>query len=98
MRARTDGERLAQGLFLRAAALACLFAVAHLLGWRENTTVLCGMAPVDGASAWVAGYTGAAYVLCYLLATLATPVLLLAAAVIWAVTRRQVQKGGGNEC
>lgn len=89
MNTRTGGERLAHGLLLRGVALVSLFAVVHLLGWREHTTVLCGMAPVGGASAWVAGYAGIAYVLCYVLATVVAPVLVMAAAIVWMVTRKQ---------
>jgi hypothetical protein len=83
--------RLVRGLLIRAFLLAGWFAAVHLLGWREHTTVLCGMAPVSGGAAWLAVYSGVVYILSYLLATLLAPVLLIAAAVAWILERR----GGG---
>ncbi len=82
--------RLARGLVTRALMLVGLFAAAHLAGWRENTSVLCGMSAVTGGSAWLANYTGLAYVLCYLLATLLAPILFLAGGILlgWAQWRQ----------
>lgn len=71
--------RLARGLFVRGLVLMGLLATVHLLGWREHTMILCGTAPVAGQIGWLAAYRGVAYVLCYLLATLVAPVLLIAA-------------------
>lgn len=75
-------ERLARGLLIRGVVLVGLFAVFHLLGWRENTTILCGTSPVSDGTAWLAAYSGVAYVVCYLLATIVAPILLIAAVVV----------------
>ena len=81
---------LARGLLIRGVVLAGLFVAAHLLGWREHTSILCGMAPVSGGTAWLAAYSGVAYVVCYMMATLVAPVLLVASVVVWLMGRRLV--------
>lgn len=83
--------RLARGLMARALMLAGLFAVAHLLGWRENTSVICGMSPITGSNAWMAAGAGLVYVICYLLATMVAPVLFLAGVFLygWGQWRRR---------
>jgi hypothetical protein len=72
--------------------LAGLFVAAHLAGWRENTSVICGMSPITGPAAWIAGGTGIAYVLCYLLATLVAPILLLAGGMLWGRVKWRQRK------
>ena len=93
-----EQRRLARGMLARGLVLLGLLAAAHLMGWREHTSVLCGMAPTAGSSAWLAGYAGAAYVVCYVLATMAAPVLLIASAVLWILTKWQIWKGAKDEC
>jgi hypothetical protein len=72
--------------------LAGLLVAAHLAGWRENTSVICGMYPITGPAAWIAGCTGIAYVLCYLLATLVAPILLLAGGMLWGWVKWRQRK------
>jgi len=75
-------DRLIRGLLIRGIVFPGLFAVIHLLKWREYTTILCGMVPISDSTAWLAAYGGVAYVLCYLLAALVAPILMIAAAVV----------------
>lgn len=84
-----------KGFLLRAAALLVLFLIAHLAGWREHTSVLCGTAP--SAAGWdrVGGTLGMVYVLFYFAATLGTPILVLAAGIL-EVLERFAGKGLGG--
>lgn len=93
MKTTVDYRGLARGMFVRGMVLMGLFVVVHLMGWREYTMILCGTAPVAGHAAGLAAYGGVAYVLCYLLATLVAPVLMIAAAVAWVVGRRLANGG-----
>ncbi len=63
-------------LLAAAALLSLAFASAHLLGYREYVSFLSGTVPPG--SAGMAGLAcGAVYLLTYLLAVFAVPVLLL---------------------
>lgn len=96
MKGFLSGNAPARGLLIRGLVLLALFALAHGLGWREHATILCGMAPVSGGSAWLAAYAGVAYVLCFLLATLLAPVLLIASVMCLCLGGR-IQKGDDDE-
>jgi hypothetical protein len=69
--------------------LALVFALSHLLlkffGLREYTTFLSGTMPEDSSIFGV--FLGALYVIVYFLYVVATPVLLIAAAISAVVLR-----------
>ena len=71
-----------RGLLARGIVLGVIFAAVHLAGWREYTSVLCGTLPDSATAPQFAGYLGAAYVVCYLLAAVIAPILVLAAALL----------------
>ncbi|MBI4026418.1 MAG: hypothetical protein HY360_15645 [Verrucomicrobia bacterium] len=76
-----------KGFLLRAAALLLLFLIAHIAGWREHTSVLCGTA--TSAAGWdrVGGTLGMVYVLFYFGALLGAPILVLAAGILEVLAR-----------
>ncbi|MGC4115766.1 MAG: hypothetical protein QM765_14430 [Myxococcales bacterium] len=69
----------ARALFLWALRFLALFAVLHLLGLREHTTVLSGT--VMGKSSAVSGFLGLMYLLSYFGAILLAPPALIAAGI-----------------
>jgi hypothetical protein len=84
-----------KGLLMRGIASCASLVIAHLAGWREYTSVLCGTMPDPSAAPWHAGYLGAAYAVCYLLATVIAPILILAAALLWMWKRWRRREGRG---
>ncbi|HEY3448649.1 MAG TPA: hypothetical protein VGK67_19990 [Myxococcales bacterium] len=69
----------ARALVLWAGRFVLLFAVLHLLGLREHTTVLSGT--VVGKSSIVSGFLGLMYLLSYFAAILLVPPVLVAAGI-----------------
>lgn len=69
----------ARALLLWAMRLVLVFAVMHLCGLREHTTVLSGT--VVGGSSMVSGFFGLMYLLTYFAAILLVPPLLVAAGI-----------------
>lgn len=68
--------------FVQAAAVFVLLgAVAHGLGWRQNTMIISGTLPAGTTGAGWSVTTGVAYALFYFSVVLVVPILLLAAAV-----------------
>jgi hypothetical protein len=70
------------GLLSRAVALALLYLVAHLLGFREYTSILCGTLPSGGAIA-----LGVATIVLHFAFVLVVPVLVLGSAILWGILR-----------
>ena len=75
-----------RGLLLRAVALAAIYAVCHLAGLREYTSIICGTQPPPGSPAWLM-VLGPVYLAAYLGFTVVAPILLLAAGLL-AIARR----------
>jgi hypothetical protein len=75
------------GLALTALVLLVLHAGAHAFGLRPYTTILSGTVPSEtsGAEAVVLGLI---YVALHFAAVVVAPILGLAAALLWALTRR----------
>src|SRR5262249_52864852 len=69
-----------------AAVFAGLFLILHLAGWRAKTSVLCGMLPTERSAQIIDGFEALAYTLVYLLAVIASPILLIAAGVLRGLT------------
>jgi hypothetical protein len=66
-----------------AIAIAVLFGVAHAVGLREHTSILSGTSlAVESAAA------GVIYTLLYFAFVLGAPILILAAAIFWGLSRR----------
>lgn len=78
--------------FVRHAALICVvFAIAHLLGLREFTSVLNGTTGSVAMDWQMAAALGVAYILLYLAFVLLVPTMILAAVILalWQRTRRR---------
>jgi hypothetical protein len=75
------------GFLLRAAGLAALYGLAHLLGWRDYATVLAGGATTSELSPRTASFLGLVYVLLYLVWLIPVPILTIAAGVLWVLER-----------
>lgn len=77
----------AKGLFARAVGLSLVFLVCHLAGLRAYTSILCGTYPSAGWASSFQAFFGLLYVLVYLVFTGLVPVLLIAAALLYAWER-----------
>lgn len=78
--------------FVRHAALICvIFALAHLLGLREFTSVLNGTTGSVAMDWQTAAALGVAYILLYLAFVLLVPTMILAAVflALWQRTPRR---------
>ncbi len=60
-----------------AALFAAVFGLFHLLGWRDDTSILSGTLAPGGGDAMIT--RGVLYVLAWFAATLVSPILVLAA-------------------
>ena len=67
-----------RGFFAAALVLSLLFAVCHVLGWREYTGFLSGNSLTEGQAA-----RGIAYALAYFSFAVAVPIMVLASAIFW---------------
>lgn len=65
------------GLTLWAGLILAVYAVLHLLGWREAATILTGTIP-NGTTAEAAGLKAVLYLAAYFAAVLIVPILVLA--------------------
>ncbi|MGD1083357.1 MAG: hypothetical protein ABSA47_01245 [Verrucomicrobiota bacterium] len=78
-----------RGFVLRAIFIAAAFAVAHLAGLRDYTSVLAGTVGPASAGLGISIFLGAAYLFLYMAFVILAPVLLLAAAILALCQRRQ---------
>ena len=72
-----------------AILLLALFAMFHLLGWRDDTAIISGTSTSPNANA--TAIRGVLYALTYFLAVIVSPILILAAginAMLRRLTRR----------
>lgn len=74
-------------VFFTELAVICLvlFAVVHLAGGRHYASILSGTVPT--AHVMQSVYFGALYVTMYFLAVIAAPILLISAALMYAIRR-----------
>jgi hypothetical protein len=82
-----------KGFLLRAAGLTAMFLVVHALGWRQYTSILCGMSPTGRPADPRATLFGAAYAGLYLVSVTLVPVLVLAAAIFFVLLRWKARRG-----
>lgn len=75
-----------RGLAITAVLLAALFAGAHALGLRPYAAILSGTAP-PGASGPEALVLGLVYVALYFACVIGSPILAIAAGVMWGIER-----------
>ncbi len=73
------------GLLARAAWLAAVWLAADLAGLRVHASIICGTLAGEGAAGAWPCFLGTAYVVLYLLAVLAAPVLVIAAGIFAAL-------------
>jgi len=74
-----------RGLALRAVEFAAPFLIAHLLGLRRFTSVLCGTMDTGELAGPFSALAGLVYVLLYLGATVVAPILAIGAGLLWSV-------------
>lgn len=87
-----EADLLSPKDFVRHAALICvIFALAHLLGLREFTSVLNGTAGSVEMDWQTAAVLGVTYILLYLAFILLVATMILAAVILalWQRTRRR---------
>ena len=71
-----------RGLLVRALMLSVLFAVLHLAGLRNQTSVLCATMQLDEGRQLAGALMAAAYIVSYLLAVVLAPVFAIAAGLL----------------
>ena len=71
-------------LFL-AALIVVVFAVEHLLGWRDYTSILSGTLPGEQAD-WRA-FAGVLYVFTWLATVIVAPILVIGSVLNYAMMR-----------
>lgn len=87
-----DAEFLSAKDFVRHAVLICLvFAVAHLAGLREFTSVLNGTTGSTELGWETSALLGVGYILLYLAVVLLVPTLILAA-ILLTLARRFIRR------
>lgn len=72
----------AWAFFTRALLILALFAALHLLGWRDYTSFISGT-----TSGGINDIFGIAYFIIYSLALYLAPVLIIASAIFFVITR-----------
>jgi len=77
-----------RGLLVRAAILTGCFVVGHLAGLSEYTSFLCGMQPIGGVMGMLHAFLGLLYVLAHLAFFVLVPILVIAAGLAHAFSRR----------
>lgn len=75
------------GLLVRAALIALFFAACHLAGWREHTTFISGTPTSGGSQVNTSIVLGVVYMAGYFGFVLLTPILTLAAGLLFAFER-----------
>ena len=83
-RIRTTPRVSPCGFLLYAVVFVILYALWHLMGLRESASVACGTPQRLLGSEMLGGGFGVAYILLYLMAVVAAPILVVAAG-LWAV-------------
>jgi hypothetical protein len=69
---------------MAAATIGVLYGVAHLMGLRDDACILSGTAPPGGDAGTVLGLM---YVSLYFACVIGAPILVLGAALFWALKR-----------
>lgn len=67
------------GFLINGLTFAGVYAVLHLLGWRQYTSIFCGTLPADRTEQIATSFCGLIYTMLYMLTVLAAPILILAA-------------------
>lgn len=91
-----------RGLAARAALIAVVYGVLHLVGLREYTSILSGTLPTGDPNDYLAMVLGVAYVLVHLAFFLVAPVLVLAAGMLYGLEyllarSRSGERGGRGD-
>lgn len=76
-----------KGLAVRAVEFAIPFVIAHLLGLRRFTSVLCGTMETGEPARLLSALAGLVYVLLYLGATVVAPILAVGSGLLWGTER-----------
>jgi TRAP-type C4-dicarboxylate transport system permease small subunit len=86
-----------RGLLLRALVVLAVFIALHLAGLREYTSIFSGTSPTDTIPGAGDRALGLIYALFYLLAVVAVPVTVIAAALLFLAVlmiQRRSSQGG----
>jgi hypothetical protein len=78
------------GFLVIAVLLLIPFGIAHVAGWREHTSILCGT-----TGTVVQGLLGLAYVCLYLAAVLGAPTLAIGAGILALLIRVTGERAPG---
>lgn len=70
-----------KGFLTRAAILTFLFAIVHLVGLREFTSVLSGTSATGGSAKTLSATAGSVYIVLYFAFVLIVPILVLSSGI-----------------
>jgi hypothetical protein len=76
-----------RGLLLRAAFMLLVFALLHLAGARDYTSIFSGTSPTGEPAGTGATLLAVVYAGSYLASVVLAPVMILAALVMWGLVR-----------
>jgi len=83
-------KRIASRLLLRSVLIAAAWLAAHLVGWRDYTSIISGTSPTGGTVTVLPLVLGVTYGVLYFGAMLVAPVLVIAAILLLVISRRTV--------
>lgn len=86
------------GWVVRAAVVAGLLGVMHLLGWREHTNVLSGTMGLSSRADYLPAIAGGLYLLGWFAAVIFVPIALIGAGVFALLLRCTKQACGAADC
>jgi len=80
------------GLVARAVTGIVVYVILHVLGFRAYVTMLSGTSPTGEPCTYIDSVKMVAYLLSYLFAIAAAPILLIAAAVLALLQRKFISR------
>jgi TRAP-type C4-dicarboxylate transport system permease small subunit len=80
------------GLLVRAALVVVFFAICHIAGWREHTTFLSGTSASADGGVNTSAVLGVIYMASYFGFVLLTPILALAAGILFVFDHRMKRR------
>lgn len=87
------GEILSpKGLLVRAAVLAVVFVILHLVGLRDFAGFLCGTLEAEEGMRELSALLGFVYVIMYLAFVVVAPILVIAAGLLFAAEKKPTSR------
>lgn len=76
-----------RGMLQRALGIVAVFAICHLVGWREYTTIISGTSPTGNPANFWSIVPGCIYAVIYFAMVIAMPILVIAAGLLFVAEK-----------